>query len=176
MSPLIMFLILCSARQTRMPTAPPPAPLRLSLPATATCRTTAQTRSSVQDPAAPPSSHFWTWLTGRGTNIPFWPPDSLNRFQNYTLHTFFFKHLQFTVNVRSLYYHRCWYCPCHTWIKMVHHSMTFAPLWAVTVESGFSLLAHFSRYFNWSTFILDYCFQTVNGVKNFRHLKPAPTH
>lgn len=66
-----------------MPTAPPPVPLRLSLPATATCQTTAQTRSSAQDPAAPLCSHFWTSLTGRGKSGS--DADSLFRIQNNTL-------------------------------------------------------------------------------------------
>lgn len=57
---------LCSAHQIQMPTAPPPVRLRLSPLATATCQMTAQTLSSAQDPAAPPFSHFWTWLTGSG--------------------------------------------------------------------------------------------------------------
>lgn len=61
-SPWIICLqcLLCFAHQIQTPTAPPPVPLRLSLPATATCQMTAQTRSSARDPAAPLFSHFWT--------------------------------------------------------------------------------------------------------------------
>lgn len=49
-----------------MLTAPPPVPLRLSLPATATCQMTALTLNSAQDPVAPLSSPSWTSHTGRG--------------------------------------------------------------------------------------------------------------